>query len=239
MERPSDTLANRLQTLTVTIAEHARRSGRDPAEVRLIAISKTHPAPAIAAVMGAGQFEFGESTAQEALPKISQLQGRPITWHFVGHLQSNKARFIPGNFAWIHSLHSAQLARRLSQLALEKNTVLSALVEVNITRDPQKHGMMPEAVRPFLEQVLKENLSGLAVRGLMTIGPHPATEPQARHCFAQLRALREECREHFGLATFTELSMGMSDDFGAAIAEGATMLRLGTVIFGERNYSKK
>ena len=230
------TVAANLARVRAEIAAAARAAGRKPEEIRLIAVSKTHPGEAVAAAIAAGQVDFGENTVQEALTKIP-LYGL-VTWHMIGHLQSNKAKAVPGNFAWVHSVDSLKLAQRLSRLAQGKSVVLDALFEVNVTRDPAKHGLPPEELAPLLDTLLKEGHPGLRLRGLMTIGPHPATETDSRASFAQLRKRREDCRERFGLKDFTELSMGMSGDYAAAIREGSTMVRIGTAIFGERDYSK-
>ena len=186
--------------------------------------------------IAAGQRVFGESTVQDALTKIPQFAGQALEWHFIGRLQSNKARFISGNFAWLHSLTSLKLAERLARLAQEQNTIINTLIEVNITRDPAKHGLAPEDVVPRLDELLKADLTGIPLRGLMAIGPHPATEFERRASFAALRKLRDDCVRHFALPGFTELSMGMSGDFVEAILEGSTMVRVGTALFGERNY---
>jgi pyridoxal phosphate enzyme (YggS family) len=231
------TIAANLERLRASLAEAAQRAGRRPADVKLIAVSKNQPPAAVAAAIAAGQRLFGENTVQDALTKIPQFAGQGLEWHFIGHLQSNKARFIPGNFAWMHSLDSVQLAQRLARLVQEQNTTLNVLIEVNITRDPGKHGVAPEDMGPLLEQLLKANLTGIQLRGLMAIGPHPATESQRRASFAALRTLRDDCARRFALPDFTELSMGMSDDFVEAILEGSTLVRLGTALFGERKYA--
>jgi pyridoxal phosphate enzyme (YggS family) len=205
----------------------------------LIAVSKGHQPSAIAAAIAAGQKDFGESTTQDALPKISQLANPSIDWHFIGHLQTNKAKFIPGNFSWLHSLDNLDLARKISRRAQEVSANINILIEVNVSRDPKKHGIAPDALPDFIEQLLKENLPALSLRGLMTIGPHAAPEKRIRGCFAKLRGLRDECRQRYALPGFTELSMGMSGDYVEAIKEGATMLRVGTAIFGDRDYSRK
>lgn len=221
------------------IAGAARACGRSPDEVRLVAVSKTHPPEAITTAIAAGQRDFGESTVQEALPKISHFRDRKLEWHFIGHLQSNKARFIPGNFAWLHSLDSLGLARKLSRLAREQSANINILIEVNVFRDVKKHGVDPGALPDLVEQLVRENLPALNLRGLMTIGPHPATETEARGCFARLRELRDDCRRRFDLPRFTELSMGMSADYVEAIREGSTMVRIGSAIFGKRDYARK
>jgi len=230
------TIAANLERLRATLADAAQRAGRHPADVKLIAVSKTQPAEAVAAAIAAGQRVFGESTVQDALTKIPHFAGQALEWHFIGHLQTNKTRFIPGNFAWVHSLTSLKIAQRLARQAQEQNTTINTLVEVNITRDPAKHGLAPEDVVPRLDELLKADLAGIPLRGLMAIGPHPATEFERRASFAALRKLRDDCAQRFALPGFTELSMGMSDDFVEAILEGSTMVRVGTALFGERNY---
>jgi hypothetical protein len=230
------TIAANLERLRATLADAAQRAGRHPADVKLIAVSKTQPAEAVAAAIAAGQRMFGESTVQDALTKIPHFAGQALEWHFIGHLQSNKTRFIPGNFAWVHSLTSLKIAQRLARQAQEQNTTINTLVEVNITRDPAKHGLAPEDVVPRLDELLKADLAGIPLRGLMAIGPHPATEFERRASFAALRKLRDDCAQRFALPGFTELSMGMSGDFVEAILEGSTMVRVGTALFGKRNY---
>lgn len=231
------TIAANLERLRAALADTAQRVGRRPEEVKLIAVSKTQPAAAVAAAVAAGQRLFGENTVQEALTKIPQFAGQGLEWHFIGHVQSNKARFIPGNFAWVHSLDSVSLAQRLARLTQEQKTTVNALIEVNITRDPAKHGVAPQDLGPLLEQLLKTNLAGIQLRGLMAIGPHPATESERRASFAAVRTLRDDCAQRFALPGFTELSMGMSDDFIEAIQEGSTLVRVGTALFGQRTYA--
>lgn len=225
-----------LAAVRAAVAAAALASGRRPDEVRLIAVSKTQPVEALAAAAATGQRLFGENTVQEALPKIDRLQGTPIEWHFIGHLQSNKARFVPGRFHWLHSLDSLRLAERLARAAAECAAPLDVLIEVNVTGDPAKHGVAPAALAPLLEALLRSPSPFLRLRGLMTVGPYPAGEREQRAAFAALRELRDACRARFALEAFSELSMGMSGDFRAAIAEGATLVRIGSAIFGERAY---
>jgi pyridoxal phosphate enzyme (YggS family) len=234
----SDAIASKLFSVKQSIDDAARACTRSSDAIRLIAVSKGHAKEAIAAAVAAGQKDFGESTTQDALPKISQLANPSIDWHFIGHLQTNKARFIPGNFSWLHSLDSLDLARKLSRRAGEQSATVNILIEVNVSGDPKKHGLISEALPVFIEKYLNEGLPALPLRGLMTIGPHAAPEKEIRACFAGLRRLRDDCRQRFGLKNFTELSMGMSGDYVEAIKEGATMVRVGTAIFGERDYSK-
>jgi len=221
------------------IADLARAAGRAPDSVRLIAASKTHSPEALEPLIQAGLTDFGENTAQEALPKIDQLRARHLTWHFIGHLQSNKAKNIPGNFAWLHSLDSLALATRLERLAAESNTPLKALIEINVTHDPRKHGVAPDELDRLLDSLLRAELRHVAMRGLMTIGPHAAASEEKRKCFSELRLLGETARRKHDLPNFDQLSMGMTDDYAEAIAEGATMVRIGTGIFGTRTYKSR
>jgi pyridoxal phosphate enzyme (YggS family) len=235
---PIAAIGTRLLELRQRIEMIARGVGRDPSEIRLVAVTKTHPPEAIEAALAAGQIDFGENTVQEALPKIEQLGRRELCWHFIGHLQSNKARFIPGNFAWLHSLDSLALAERLARLAAEKHAPVDTLIEVNITRDRRKHGVRPEDLPALIDGLQQLAAPQLRLRGLMTIGPYPASEHDSRAAFAMLRTLRDDCRARTGWRDFTELSMGMSGDYTEAIMEGSTMLRIGSAIFGERSYAK-
>ena len=237
-----------LARLRDAIAAAAHSVERDPEEIKLVAVSKTHPVESIEAALAAGQRAFGENVIQEALPKIAHFGGSDRLaatgaavaaipeWHFIGHLQSNKVRFVPGNFSWIHSIDSLKVAQRLSRFAREHGTPINALIEVNVAHDPRKHGVAPDTVTALLDQLSQQDLPGVTFRGLMTIGPYPASEADIRRAYAALRRLRDDCARRFALKTFTELSMGMSGDYVEAIKEGATLLRIGTAIFGERSY---
>ena len=238
MNQSFSDIARNLFRVKQSIIEAAGAAKRNPDEIRLIAVSKTHSHEAVAAAIAAGHKDFGESTTQEALAKISRLANSSITWHFIGHLQTNKAKFIPGNFSWLHSLDSLDLARKLSRRAQEISATINILIEVNVTRDPKKHGITHDALPDFIEKFSREDFPALSLRGLMTIGPHGAPEPELRRCFAGLRELRDTNGARFALPGFTELSMGMSGDYPEAIKEGATMIRVGTAIFGERDYSR-
>jgi len=231
-------IAANLALLQDRMATATARAGRSPDTVRLVAVSKTQPPEAVAAAVAAGQRLFGENTVQEALTKIPQFSGKGLEWHFIGHLQANKAKYIPGNFAWLHSLDSFRLAERVARFANAARVSVNALIEVNITRDPRRHGVLPDQLPELLDQMAAAGLSGLALRGLMAIGPHPASESEARSAFAAVRRLRESCVERHALPAFTELSMGMSGDLEAAILEGSTLVRVGTAIFGERTYPR-
>src|SRR3989344_2597138 len=231
MNQSVDTIASNLFRVQQSIAEVARACTGSSDAIRLIAVSKGHRTSAIAAAIAAGQKDFGENTSQEALTKIPHFQNQGLEWHFIGHLQTNKAKFIPGNFSWLHSLDNLDLARKLSRRAQELSENINILIEVNVSRDPKKNGLTTEALPYFIEKYLKENFPALPLRGLMTIGPHEAPEKEIRACFASLRRLRDDCQRRFGLRDFTELSMGMSGDYVEAIKEGATMLRVGTALF--------
>ncbi|HUW97713.1 MAG TPA: YggS family pyridoxal phosphate-dependent enzyme [Acidiferrobacter sp.] len=227
-------IADRLATVLARIQEAAGRCGRDAAAVRLVAVAKHQPAAAVAALADLGHWQFGESRAQEAVRKIDTLADPRLEWHFLGPLQRNKARFLPGRFQWVHSLDSLALAETLARHANAQGHPLRALLEVNVTRDPRKHGLLPDAIFPFLETYCERAWPGLILSGLMTIGPHGGDARATSQTFAALRELGEACRTRFGLSPFNELSMGMSDDYPQAIAEGATIVRIGQALFGER-----
>ena len=212
------------------IAAAAARAGRSAAEVRLVAVTKGHPLERAREAAAAGLADLGESRVQEALAKQAAWQDAPVRWHLVGHLQRNKARQAAGRFALIHSLDSLRLADALEAAAAAAGAVQDALVEVNVAREPQKTGATPEEAPALLAHAA--GLPHLRVRGLMTIAPYGAAVAEQHRVFRGLRELRD------GLATssldLAVLSMGMSDDFEAAVEEGATMVRLGTILFGER-----
>lgn len=197
--------------------------------VALVAVTKGHPPAAAEAAARAGLPDVGENRVQEALEKMAAV-GVPVRWHLIGHLQTNKARFVPGRFVLVHSLDSTRLAEALSRAAAKEGTTVPALVQVNVAREPQKGGCPPEEAPALVAACAA--LPGLAVRGLMTMAPFTDDERVQRRVFGGLRDLRD------AVATpdcpLPELSMGMSGDYPAAVAEGATMLRLGTVLFGER-----
>jgi pyridoxal phosphate enzyme (YggS family) len=198
--------------------------------VSIVAVSKSVPVDRLADALAAGIDEFGENRVQEAEQKVARLPG--AHWHLVGHLQSNKAARAVALFETIHSLDSHELARRLDRLAVATGRApLPVYVQVNIDRDPAKQGMLPEQLPESLEEIAA--LEGLDLRGLMTVGRQVATAAEARSTFAALRRLSERlCAAQPGLGR--GLSMGMSDDFEVAVEEGATVLRIGRALFGER-----
>jgi PLP dependent protein len=208
-----------IQTVLETIQSTCEHVGRNPNSVRVIAVTKGRtPEEIQARVLAYGNFALGENRVQEALPKIETMP--QAEFHLIGHLQTNKAKFCKA-FAMIHSIDSLRLLEELAKRGAVWGFVPPVLLEVNVAREPQKHGLEPEEVASTLKAA--KDL-GLDVRGLMTIAPYGKLE-QARACFRELR----EMRDHLGLV---ELSMGMSEDYQAAIEEGATMIRPGRVLFG-------
>lgn len=230
----SSYIAERLDSIRAAIAEATRAAGRQPRDVRLLAVSKQQDASQVRHAYEAGQTRFAENFVQEALPKIEALAEPGIEWHFTGTLQSNKARHLPGRFAWVHSLATLSAARRLSDAAQAAGVRLAVLLEVNVGREPGKQGIAPEALPRLLDDLLSADLAALEYRGLMTVAPR-VTEPDcASAVFSELRELASRTRDTFGIAGFSELSMGMTDDFIPAIREGATFVRIGRGIFGNR-----
>jgi hypothetical protein len=212
------------------IAAAAQRHGRSATAIQLVAVSKTHPAGLVQEALEAGQRVFGESRVQEALPKIDALPGG-IAWHFIGHLQTNKIRKVSGRFALFHGVDNAPLAGQMNRIAGELGNTEGILLEVNVSGEPSKFGFEPEALRKGLEALLE--LPFLRVHGLMTMAPYSESPEAARPVFARLRELRDELSARTG-HPLRELSMGMSGDFEQGIAEGATIVRVGSAIFGER-----
>ena len=223
-------IAENLRLVRERIAAAARAAGRDPAAVRLVAVSKTKDAAAIRAAYAAGQRDFGESYAQELTAKAEALADLPdLRWHFIGHLQTNKARAVAKVASWVHSVHNLALARELDRrVAAAGRPPLPVLLEVNIGGEAQKHGAAPSEAGALAEGVAAS--PNLALRGLMTVPP-AGDGAEAARVFRALRALRDELG---GASRLPELSMGMSGDLEEAIAEGATWVRIGTAIFGER-----
>jgi hypothetical protein len=198
--------------------------------VRLVAVSKQQPVEAIAAAAGAGQLEFGENYVQEAVPKIAALRGRPLTWHFIGQLQGNKTREVAEHFQWVHTVDRARIASRLDAQRPHFAGPLEVLLQVRLADEPGKGGVTPEQLPALADAVTR--LPRLRLRGLMCIPPPAADDAARRAPFRRLRELLEDLnrRGH----SLDVLSMGMSDDLEAAILEGATLVRIGTAVFGPR-----
>ncbi len=225
-------LASRLEQVRETIARHKEQGGWKH-EVRIVAVTKGHPADAVHAALAAGLTDVGENRVQEALRKQDELGALPVEWHLIGTLQRNKARHAAGRFALIHSVDSVELAHEVARRTAAGSRQ-AVLLQVNCSGEPQKGGVEPEALPELLEKVTQE--SALDVRGLMTMAAFDADEATVRRTFGHLRTLRDDAVHHVGagLARPLELSMGMSGDYAVAVEEGATMVRLGTVLFGER-----
>ncbi|HWD22048.1 MAG TPA: YggS family pyridoxal phosphate-dependent enzyme [Burkholderiales bacterium] len=216
------TIADNLQAVRARIARAAQAAGRDPSAVTLLAVSKTHSVARIAQAQAAGQRAFGENYVQDALPKIDALPG--LEWHLIGPLQSNKARIAAQRFDWVQTVDRVRIAARLSENRPADRPVLNVLLQVNISAEATKSGVAPAEVAALAKAVAA--LPRLRLRGLMAI-PRSGALDELR----KLRILFDELKGAFALDT---LSMGMTDDFEAAIAEGSTMVRVGTAIFGAR-----
>lgn len=223
------TLADNLSAISARIASAAQAVGRDPASVQLLAVSKTKPASAIREIHAAGVRDFGENYLQEALTKQQALSDLPLIWHFIGPIQSNKTKAIAEHFDWVHSVDRLKIAQRLSEQRPAGLAPLNICLQVNVSGEDSKSGCTPTDLPALAKAVAA--LPNLRLRGLMAI-PEP-TEDRATQeaAFASLRKLQEGLG--FGLDT---LSMGMSHDLEAAIAQGATWVRIGTALFGARDY---
>jgi pyridoxal phosphate enzyme (YggS family) len=223
-------ILSNLQATREAIAQAARAAHRNVTEVRLLAVSKTFPAMAVREAYSGGQTAFGENYLQEALEKIDALRDLPLEWHFIGPIQSNKTRAIAESFAWVHSVDRLKIAERLSAQRPSNLPPLNICLQVNVSEEESKSGVAAEDAVQLAQQLAR--LPHIKLRGLMTI-PAPAVgEREQRAPFAQMRTLLEKLNSQ-GLALDT-LSMGMSHDYPAAIKEGATIVRIGTAIFGQR-----
>ena len=224
------TIESNLQAVRARIAAAAKAAGREPGDVALLAVSKTFAAAEVRAAYAAGQREFGENYVQEATQKIAALSALPLVWHFIGPIQSNKTRAIAEHFQWVHSVAREKIALRLAEARPQELGPLDICLQVNVSGETSKSGVAPEEVRQLAEAV--RNLPRLRLRGLMAV-PEPSDDVGLqRRRFCGLRLLLEQLNAAgFGLDT---LSMGMSQDLDAAVREGATIVRVGTAIFGER-----
>ena len=223
-------LAANLEAIRHRIAAACARAGRDPAEVTLLAVSKGQPPEVIRAAAGLGLTLFGENKVQEAKLKIGQCPPR-LQWHMIGHLQSNKARDAVHFFQMIQSVDTRALAEEINRLADRAAKTMPVLLEVNVAGESTKHGFKPGQVLAELEAV--NALPRIEIHGLMTIAPWTPEPEKVRPIFRRMRELKTECEQHLG-APLPHLSMGMSGDFEIAIEEGATLVRLGTALLGQR-----
>jgi pyridoxal phosphate enzyme (YggS family) len=224
----------RLVDVRERIARAGARAGRDPSRVRLIAISKTFGADAVRAAALEGQIDFGENKLQEAQQKRQNLADLPLKWHLVGHLQSNKARKAVAEFDMIHSIDSVSLLERIDEAAAALHRRVELLVQVDLAGEPTKHGAREEELGPIFEAARRA--AAVSLIGLMLLPPAVDDPEAARPWFRRLRALRDKLQgEGVSASMLAELSMGMSHDYEIAVEEGATLVRVGTAIFGRRS----
>jgi pyridoxal phosphate enzyme (YggS family) len=227
-------LKQKLAQIAERIRKAALDSGRDPESIRLVVVSKTVSVERVEEAIKAGVTIFGENYVQEAREKFNRLASYSVSWHFIGHLQSNKAKYAVRLFDLIHSVDSLKLARELDRQAQKIDKIQDVLIQVNVADDPAKSGVSAEKAYRLIKEI--GNLKNLAVKGLMTMPPYFYAPEKVRPYFRSLRHLRDDIK-NLGMVNVTleELSMGMTGDFEVAIAEGATLVRIGTAIFGERN----
>lgn len=219
---------SRYKRMKDEVADLAHQAGRDPNDITLIAVSKTEPIEAILEVYNAGCRDVGESRVQEALPK-QQASPKDLRWHFIGTLQANKVRKVIGKFALIHSVDSVDLVRKISAVSDELGLTTDILLQVNISGEDTKHGLSVMQWKTAMPEVL--TLPAIRLQGLMTMAPLTEDKASVRSCFAALRTFRDELKASTG-KPWPHLSMGMSHDYPLAIQEGATLLRVGTALFG-------
>ena len=228
-------ILDNLERVWEQIAQAAAKAGRDVKDVELVAIAKTHPAEKVREAVEAGQTLFGENRVQEARAKISELSSN-IRWHFVGHLQKNKVRQALPLFEMIHSVDSIALAQDINRIAEEEGLYPRVLLEVNVAGEGSKFGFAPDDLREQMEALLA--LPRLSIEGLMCIPPLAVEEEDSRKFFVRVRELRDSLEKEFNMK-LPQLSMGMTQDFPIGIQEGATLVSVGTAIFGERSKKQK
>ncbi len=225
------TIADNISQVSARIAAAARQAQREPSQVGLLAVSKTKPATAIREAFAAGVRDFGENYLQEALTKQAELVDLPLIWHFIGPIQSNKTRAIAEHFAWVHSVDRLKIAQRLSEQRPSNLAPLNVCIQVNVSGEASKSGCAPDDVHALATAIAA--LPNLHLRGLMAI-PEPTDDPVAQDAaFARVRTLQHDLQ-----LPLDTLSMGMSHDLEAAIAQGATWVRIGTALFGARDYGQ-
>ena len=228
-------LARNLQQVNTNIERACAAAGRTPNEVTLVAVSKTKPVSMLQEAYDAGARVFGENKVQEIMDKYDQLPS-DIQWHMIGHLQRNKVKYIIDKVAMIHSVDSLRLAQTIEQEAAKKNLVMPVLLEVNVAEEDTKFGLKVDEVLPLLEEI--SSFSHIQVKGLMTIAPFVENPEENRKVFRTLKKLSVDIgAKNINNVTMSVLSMGMTGDYQVAIEEGSTMVRVGTGIFGERNYA--
>lgn len=224
-------LIERMAQAKEDLNEAAKQAGRTPEEITLVAVSKRHPGSDIRILAESGQIDFGENYVQEALGKHEELADLRVNWHFIGGLQSNKAKFVSGKFALVHSVDSRKLAQALHKKASGLGVVQDMLIQVNIAGEVQKSGITVETLPELADAVME--MDGVRLVGLMTMPPFFDEPERARPVFSRLRQLKDALEKQLG-TKLPHLSMGMTGDFIPAVEEGATLVRIGTRIFGER-----
>ena len=230
-----DAIPDRLADVRARIARSAGRAGRDPSTIRLVAVSKTFSADYVRAAAAAGQIDFGENKVQEALAKMDATRDLPLRWHLIGHLQTNKAKRAGGRFDAVQSVDSEPLLERINEGASAAGRIVEVLVQMDLAGEITKFGASEPAVRGIFEA--SRQLAGVRIKGLMIIPPAADDPEEARPWFARLRAIRDRLRlDGIPGPMLCELSMGMSHDFEVAVEEGATIVRVGSAIFGSRSY---
>lgn len=236
MELDEQSLMNNLHNVQNTIVKACEKAGRDPAKVKLLPVSKLKPIEDIKVLMSAGQHAFGENYVQEIKSKHEEL-GDQVEWHMIGHLQRNKVKYIIDKVAMIHSVDSLRLAKQIEKEAEKNDLVMDILLEVNIAKEESKWGFKEDEVLDAVKEI--SQLPHVRIRGLMTSAPY-TTEPETnRPYFKGMRLLLEKVNDaHIGNVVMDTLSMGMTADYAVAVEEGATIVRVGTAIFGERDYNK-
>ena len=227
-------IKDNLAVVQQQLSQAATEAGRSPEDIQLIAVSKTKPAEMINEAVLANHTAFGENMVQEAISKMSAFNNIDnIEWHLIGHLQKNKVKFCPGNFQWIHSIDSIELAKKLEERCALKQQNINVLIQVNLSQEKSKYGVQQLDELFQLAETLHAG-QWIKLRGLMTIPAPDLGETSTRKLFEKLRMWRDQLQNELDAPEITELSMGMTADFQWAIQEGATMIRLGTAIFGSR-----
>ena len=235
LDNHNEMLKSNYEAVKKNIKAACERSGRDKSEVCLIAVSKTKPQEDIMQIYECGEHQFGENYVQEMVDKVDALP-KDIVWHMIGHLQRNKVKYVVGRASMIHSVDSLRLAEAINQEAVKKGIVADILIEVNVAQEESKFGLKTEEVLPFIEKIA--NFEHIKVCGLMTIAPFVDNPEENRQIFANLHKLSVDINEkNIDNVYVNILSMGMTNDYEVAIEEGATMVRVGTGIFGARNYN--
>ncbi len=229
----TESIANNLESINGNISKYAKEAKRNPEEITLIAVSKKKPIELINQAFNSGHTHFGENYVQELVVKINEMNNPQIKWHFIGHLQRNKAKELVGRVHLIHTVDSMRLAETINRLASEKNIIQDCLIQVKLSSEETKHGCDPKDLPDLLQALnTKQNIN---IRGLMLIGTWTEDKALSQSEFRQMKGLLDKINQaKLYHKPLTELSMGMSHDYNTAIAEGATMIRIGTQIFGER-----